>query len=105
MFSKLVSRNSKRDRKNNSLYFSSMVLSIISFYIILSLSHQDVMIFLKQIESDAVNKLFSMIPILYVATLFILFFHLTNQTTKEFDNGVPDGSEEANCSYCSYSRI
>ena len=32
------------------------------------------MIFLKQIESDAVNKLFSMIPILYVATLFILFF-------------------------------
>ncbi len=51
-----------------------MVLSIISFYIILSLSHQDVMIFLKQIESDAVNKLFSMIPILYVANLFILFF-------------------------------
>ena len=74
MFSKLVSRNSKRDRKNNGLYFSSMVLSIISFYIILSLSHQDVMLFLKQIESDAVNKLFSMIPILYVATLFILFF-------------------------------
>ena len=74
MFSKLVSTNSKRDRKNNGLYFSSMVLSIISFYIILSLSHQDVMIFLKQIESDAVNKLFSMIPILYVATLFILFF-------------------------------
>ena len=74
MFSKLVSRNSKRDRKNNGLYFSSMVLSIISFYIILSLTHQDVMHFLKQIESDAVNKLFSMIPILYVATLFILFF-------------------------------
>ena len=74
MFSKLVSRNSKSDRKNNGLYFSSMVLSIISFYIILSLSHQDVMHFLKQIESDAVNKLFSMIPILYVATLFILFF-------------------------------
>lgn len=23
------------------------------------------------------------------------FFHLTNQTTKEFDNGVPDSSEEA----------
>ena len=71
MFSKLVSRNSKRDRKNNGLYFSSMVLSIISFYIILSLSHQDVMLFLKQIESHAVDKLFSMIPILYVATLFI----------------------------------
>ena len=56
MFSKLVSRNSKRDRKNNGLYFSSMVLSIISFYIILSLSHQDVMVFLKQIESHAVEK-------------------------------------------------
>ena len=85
MFSKLVSRNSKRDRKNNGLYFSSMVLSIISFYIILSLSHQDVMIFLKQIESDAVNKLFSMIPILYVATLFILFF--SSLLRKQYADG------------------
>ncbi len=25
----------------------------------------------------------------------LFFFHLSNQTTKEFDNGIPDGSEEA----------
>ncbi len=74
MFSKLVARNSKRDRKNNGLYFSSMIISIIAFYIILSLSHQDVMIFLKKMESDAVDRLFAIVPIFYVATLVILFF-------------------------------
>lgn len=74
MFSKLVSRNSKRSRKENGLFFSSLVISIVAFYIILSLSQQDVMIFLKQMESDAVNKLLLMVPLFYGATLFILFF-------------------------------
>lgn len=74
MVSKLVARNSKRDRKNNGLYFSSMIISIIAFYIILSLSHQDIMIFLKKMESDAVDRLFTLIPIFYVSTLVILFF-------------------------------
>lgn len=74
MFSKLVARNSKRDRKNNGLYFGSMIISIIAFYIILSLSHQDIMIFLKKMESDAVNRLLTIVPIFYVATLVILFF-------------------------------
>ncbi|WP_277259770.1 FtsX-like permease family protein [Olegusella massiliensis] len=72
MFSKLVARNSQRNRKNNTLYFSSMVLSVISFYIILSLSHQDVISFLTKMESDAVNRLLSMVPLFYVFTLFIL---------------------------------
>lgn len=74
MFSRLVARNSKRDRKNNGLYFGSMIISIIAFYIILSLSHQDIMIFLKKMESDAVNRLLTIVPIFYVATLVILFF-------------------------------
>ena len=74
MFSKLVSRNSKRDRKNKRLVFQFYGSVYYLLYIILSLSHQDVMHFLKQIESDAVNKLFSMIPILYVATLFYSLF-------------------------------
>lgn len=74
MISKLASRNSKKDRINNGLYFGSMIVSIISFYIILSLSNQNVMIFLKSIESDAVDKLLSIIPIFYIATLFILLF-------------------------------
>lgn len=74
MFSNLVKRNSKRDRKDNGLYFGSMIISIVAFYIILSLSHQDVMLFLQKMESDAVNKLFAIIPIFYGATLAILFF-------------------------------
>lgn len=74
MFFDLVSKNSKRDRKENGLLFSTLVISIIAFYLILSLSHQDVMIFLKKMESDAVNKLMMMIPLFYGMTLFILFF-------------------------------
>lgn len=74
MFSKLVSRNSKRSRKENGLFFSSLLISIIAFYIILSLSQQDVMLFLKKMESDAVDRLMAMIPVFYCMTLFILFF-------------------------------
>lgn len=74
MFFDLIRRNSKKNRKENALFFSSLILSIIAFYIILSLSEQDVMRFLKKMESDAVNKLLLMIPVFYVMTLGILFF-------------------------------
>ena len=74
MFSDLILRNSRRSRKENGLFFSSLVISIIAFYIILSLSRQDVMIFLAKMESDAVSRLLLMIPVFYVATLAILFF-------------------------------
>lgn len=74
MFFKLVSRNSRRNRKENGLFFSSLLVSIIAFYMILSLSRQDVMLFLAQLESDAVDKLLSMIPVFYGMTLVILFF-------------------------------
>lgn len=74
MFFKLVARNSRRSRKENGLFFASLLISIAAFYIILSLSHQDVMIFLSKMESDAVNKLLTMIPLFYAVTLFILFF-------------------------------
>ena len=74
MFSDLILRNSRRSRKENGLFFSSLVISIIAFYIILSLSHQDVMIFLAKMESDAVSRLLLMIPVFYVMTLGILFF-------------------------------
>lgn len=72
MFFPLISRNSKRNRKG--LFFSSLLISIIAFYIILSLPQQDVMIFLTKMESDAVDRLIGMIPIFYGMTLFILFF-------------------------------
>lgn len=74
MFSKLILRNSKRNRKENGLFFSSLIVPIIAFYIILSLSHQDVMRFLAKMESDAVDKLMGMIPIFYGTALVILFF-------------------------------
>lgn len=74
MFFNLMIRNSKRNRKENGLFFSSLIVSIVAFYIILSLSHQDVMVFLAQMESDAVNKLMGMIPVFYGFALFILFF-------------------------------
>lgn len=74
MFFKLISRNSKRNRKENGLFFSSLLVSIIAFYIILSLPNQDIMIFLADMESDAVDKLLTMIPIFFEMTLFILFF-------------------------------
>lgn len=74
MFFKLVSENSKRNRKDNALYFSSMIISIVAFYIVLSLSTQDVMIFLKKMESDAVERLLGMIPVFYLVSLFVLFF-------------------------------
>lgn len=74
MFYKLISRNSRRNRKENGLFFSSLLVSIVAFYIILSLPNQDVMIFLTQMESDAVDKLMTMIPVFFGMTLFLLFF-------------------------------
>ncbi len=74
MFSELVARNNRRSRRENGLFFTSLLISIIAFYIILSLSHQDVILFLQRMESDAVDRLLSLVPVLYALTLFILFF-------------------------------
>ncbi|WP_053955040.1 FtsX-like permease family protein [Inediibacterium massiliense] len=74
MFFNLVRKNSKRNRKQNGLFFVSLIVSIIAFYIILSLENQDVIIFLKTMESDAVNRLLLLTPVLYLVSLFILFF-------------------------------
>lgn len=74
MFFELVFRNSKRNRKENGLFFASLIISIIAFYIILSLSQQDVMIFLREMESDAVSRLLTLIPVFYGMTLVIMFF-------------------------------
>ncbi len=74
MFFKLILRNSKRDRKENGLFFTSLLISILAFYIILALPSQDVMVFLTKMESDAVNKLMMLIPAFFGLTLFILFF-------------------------------
>ena len=74
MFFELIARNSKRSRKENGLFFTTLLVSVIAFYIILSLSRQDVMLFLQKMESDAVSRLLAMIPVFYALTLVILFF-------------------------------
>lgn len=74
MFFNLVRENSKKNRKENSLFFISLIVSIVAFYIILSLKNQDVIKFLSTMESDAVNKLLLLVPVLYGVSLFILFF-------------------------------
>ena len=74
MFSNLIFRNCRRSRKENGLFFSSLVISIIAFYMSRSISTQDVMIFLQKMESDAVNSLLLLIPVFYGVTLGILFF-------------------------------
>ncbi len=74
MFFKLITRTGKRNRKENGLFFSSLLVVIIAFYIILALPRQDVMIFLQKMESQAVDKLMSIIPVFYGMALFILFF-------------------------------
>ncbi|MFD3156764.1 FtsX-like permease family protein [Haloimpatiens sp. FM7330] len=74
MFFEFIKRNSRKVRKENGVYFASLVISIIAFYVILSLGEQDVMIYLKTIESDAVAKLLLMIPVLYAVSLFFVFF-------------------------------
>ncbi|WP_454054920.1 FtsX-like permease family protein [Clostridium sp. Marseille-Q7071] len=74
MFFDFVKRNSSKTRKENGVYFASLVISIVAFYVILSLGEQDVMIYLKTIESDAVARLLLMISMLYVVSLFFVFF-------------------------------
>lgn len=76
MFFKIVEKNSRRIRKENGLLFLSLIVSIIAFYIILSLENQGVVRFLKTMESDAVQKLLLLIPGLYGVSLVILFFLL-----------------------------
>ena len=74
MFSDLILRSSKRSRKENGLFFSSLVIAIVAFYIILYISEQDVMNFLQKMESDAVSRLLLLVPVFYIMTLVILFF-------------------------------
>ena len=74
MFFKLAFRNGRKSRKENGLFFSTLLITVIAFYIILSLPNQDVMIFLQQMESDAVKRLISMLPLFFGAALVILFF-------------------------------
>lgn len=74
MFFKQVRRNAAKNRKGNSLLFGSLVIAIIAFYTLLSLGRQDVMLFLAEMESDAVQRLLALLPEIYLVSLFFMFF-------------------------------
>ena len=74
MFFDFIKRNSRKTRKENGVYFTSLIISIVAFYVILSLGEQDVMVYLKTVESEAVARLLLMIPMLYAVSLFFVFF-------------------------------
>jgi len=74
MFFKHIRHNAKKDRKNNVLFFSSLIIAIIAFYTLLSVGDQDIMAFLRTIESQAINNFMSLIPIVYLVSLFFVFF-------------------------------
>lgn len=74
MFFKHISKNAKKSRRENGLYFGSLIVAIVSFYVLLSLEDQDVISFLKTMESDAIQELMLLIKLVYVLSLFFLFF-------------------------------
>lgn len=74
MFFREIRQNAARSRKSNALFFGSLVIAIIAFYTLLSLESQDVMRFLKTVESGAVEKLMLLIPFVYGISLFFVFF-------------------------------
>lgn len=74
MFFRQVRRNAAKNRRGNGLFFGSLVIAIIAFYTLLSLGEQDVMRFLSQLESEAVEKLLALLPEVYLVSLFFVFF-------------------------------
>lgn len=74
MFFKQVWRGAAKSRKDSGLFFGSLVIAIVAFYTLLSLEEQDVMRFLKTVESDAVRKLMMLLPAIYIISLFFVFF-------------------------------
>lgn len=74
MFFSIAWRNAKRSRSENLIYFLTMVTAIATFYIVLSLGEQDVMRFLSELESDAVDRLLTkLLPTLYLCALLFVF--------------------------------
>lgn len=91
MFSRLVLRNARRSRNENLIYFATLITAVASFYIILSLGKQDVIFFLREFESHAIDNLLTEMRVVYAFALFLLFFlilfanrYQLNRRSKEF---------------------
>ncbi|TCK89147.1 putative ABC transport system permease protein [Natranaerovirga hydrolytica] len=91
MFYSLIYRNAKRSRKESLIYFATLITAVASFYIILSLGRQNVILFLREFESSSIDKLLALMPIVYLFALLLLFFLILfanryelNRRSKEF---------------------
>lgn len=63
-----------RKRGDNGIFYGSLITAIVAFYTLLSLKDQDIIHFLRTLESEALDRLFTIIPVLSVISLFFLFF-------------------------------
>lgn len=86
MFFKQIRRNAAKNRKDNGLFFGSLVIAIVAFYTLLSLGDQDVMRYLATVESDAVRKLMMLLPVVYAVSLFFVFFLVYFACKYQIDN-------------------
>ncbi len=75
MFFNLAWRNSKRNRSENLIYFLTMVTAVATFYIVLSPWKPGRDALLEEIESDAVNRLLTMLmPTVYLFFAAVCIF-------------------------------
>lgn len=75
MFFNLAWKNARRSRRENLIYFITLVTAAASFYVVMSLEKQDVIQFLATIERDAVQRLLRLLmPTVYLCALLLLFF-------------------------------
>ena len=88
MFFDFIKRNSRKTRKENGVYFASLIISIIAFYVILSYGSKDVMIYLKTIESDAFRAFVNASDALWsFAVLFVFFLvYFANKYQSQLRN-------------------
>ena len=74
MLFKLAFRNVRRSIKQYLLYFVTLVLAIMIFYIFNAIETQQVILFLKKLEGDAVNRFLEILQYVSFAVVLVLGF-------------------------------
>lgn len=74
MLFKLAFRNVRRSIRQYLLYFVTLVLAIMVFYIFNAIETQQVILFLKRLEGDAVSKFLMMLNYVSYAVFLVLGF-------------------------------
>jgi putative ABC transport system permease protein len=86
MYFEQIRMNARKNRKDNGLFFGSLIIAIVSFYSLLSIEQHDIIRFLWSMERDALNKVLSLIPVVYVVSLFFVFFLVYFAYKYQLDN-------------------